>query len=173
MTGSLVALGLAVVLLGGQGCAAVGLALLSAGIGTGAGQGVSYTLDSIAYKTFTTPVENLGAATLKTLQRMDIEVKEKEQTDRGIKISAKAGDRDVDIELDRLTSQTARMRVDASLKWIFKDRATAVEIIAQTAQTLDDQARLAQARTARAALARPASAPVIKAQPVSATAPIR
>jgi hypothetical protein len=173
MTGRLVALGLAVVLLGGQGCAAVGLALLGAGVGTGAAQGVSYTLDSIAYKTFTAPVESLEAATLKTLERMAIEVKEKEKTDRGVKISAKAGDRDVDIELDRLTSQTARMRVDASLKWIFKDRATAVEIIAQTAQTLDDQARLAQARAARAALARPASAPAIKAQPVSATAPLR
>jgi hypothetical protein len=104
---------------------------------------------------------------------MDIEVKEKERTDSGIKISAKAGDRDVDIELDRLTSQTARMRVDATLKWIFKDRATAVEIIAQTAHTLDDQARLAQSQAARAAMARPASMPTIKAQPVSATAPVR
>jgi hypothetical protein len=166
-------LGLAVVLLASQGCAALGLALLTAGVGTGAGQGVSYTLDSIGYKTFTTPVENLETATLKTLKRMDIEVKEKEKTDSGIKISAKAGDRDVDIELDRLTSQTARMRVDATLKWIFKDRATAVEIIAQTAQTLEDQARLAQSQAARAAMARPASMPTIKAQPVSATAPAR
>jgi uncharacterized protein DUF3568 len=170
MTGSRLVLGLAVVLLGSQGCAALGLALLSAGVGTGAGQGISYTLDSIGYKTFTTPVENLESATLKTLKRMDIEVKEKERTDSGIKISAKAGDRDVDIELDRLTSQTARMRVDATLKWIFKDRATAVEIIAQTAQTLDDQTRLAQSRPARAAMARPAPIPAVKAQPVSATA---
>jgi hypothetical protein len=173
MTGSRLVLGLAVVLLGSQGCAALGLALLSAGVGTGAGQGISYTLDSIGYKTFTTPVENLESATLKTLKRMDIEVKEKEKTDSGIKISAKAGDRDVDIELDRLTSQTARMRVDATLKWIFKDRATAVEIIAQTAQTLDDQTRLAQSRPARAALARPAPIPAVKVQPVSATAPTR
>jgi hypothetical protein len=173
MTGSRLVLGLAVVVLGSQGCAALGLALLSAGVGTGAGQGISYTLDSIGYKTFTTPVENLESATLKTLKRMDIEVKEKERTDSGIKISAKAGDRDVDIELDRLTSQTARMRVDATLKWIFKDRATAVEIIAQTAQTLDDQTRLAQSRPARAAMARPASIPTVKAQPVSATASTR
>jgi hypothetical protein len=173
MTGGRVMLGLAVVLLASQGCAALGLALLTAGVGTGAGQGVSYTFDSIGYKTFTTPVENLEAATLKTLKRMDIEVKEKEKTDSGIKISAKAGDRDVDIELDRLTSKTARMRVDATLKWIFKDRATAVEIIAQTAQTLDDQARLAQSQAARAAMARPASMPTIKALPVSAPAPAR
>ncbi|HET8575562.1 MAG TPA: DUF3568 family protein [Methylomirabilota bacterium] len=158
------------VLAGSQGCAALGLAILSAGVGTGTGQGVAYTLDSIVYKTFTTPVENLESATLKSLQRMDIQVTEREKTDSGLKISAKAGDRDVDIELDRLTSQTARMRVNASLNWFLRDRATAAEVIAQTAQTLDDQARLAQARAARPAAARPAPVPLIKAQPVSATA---
>lgn len=165
--------GLAAALLSSQGCAAIGLALLSAGVGTTAAQGVSYTLDSIVYKTFTTPVETLEAATLKTLERMEIQVKEKEKTDGGTRISARAGDRDIGIELDRLTAQTARMRVDASLKWIFKDRATAAEIILQTAQTLDDQARLAQSGAARAAAARAGSGPVVKAQPVSATAPTR
>ncbi len=173
MTGWWGVLGLAVVLVGSQGCAAIGLAMLSAGVATGAGQGVSYTLDSIVYKTFTIPVDRLESATLSTLKRMDIEVKEKEKTDSGTKISAKAGDRDIDIELDRLTTQTARMRVNASLNWIFKDRATAVEIISQTAQTLDDQARLAQSRIVRAAAAGPRSVPAIKAQPVSATAPAR
>jgi hypothetical protein len=165
-------LGLMAILLGSQGCAALGLAILSAGVGTGAGQGVSYTLDSIVYKTFTTPVENLEAATLKSLARMDIQVTEREKTDSGLRITAKAGDRDIDIELDRLTTQATRMRVNASLNWFLRDRATAAEIIAQTAQTLDDQARLAQARAARPAAARPAPAPLpaIKVQPVSATA---
>ena len=173
MTGAWAAIGLAVAaLLGSQGCAAIGLSLLSAGAGTAAGRGISYTLDSIAYKTFTTPMENLEAATLKALKRMDIEVKNREQIDSGIRIAAQAGDRAIDIELDRLTSQTTRMRVDASLKWIFRDRATAAEIITQTVQTLDEQTRLAQATamrgTARATAARP-----VKAQPASAAAPAR
>ncbi len=178
MTGTWAAVGLAVAaLLGSQGCAAIGMALLSAGVGTAAGQGVSYTLESIGYKTFTTPVDTLEAATVKALKRMDIEMKGREQTDDGVKITAKAGDRDIDIELDRLTTQTARMRVDASLKWFFKDRATAAEIIIQTAQALDEQARLAQsaqpaARRAAAPRA-PAARPTIKAEPISATAPAR
>lgn len=179
MTGTWAAVGLAVAaLLGSQGCAGIGIALLSAGVGTATGHSVSYTLESIGYKTFTTPVESLEAAILKALKRMDIEVKGREQTDGGLKITAKAGDRDIDIELDRLTSQTARMRVDASVNWIFRDRATAAEIITQTARVLDDQeARLAQAAqpaARRAAAPRaPAARPVIKAAPVSAAATAR
>ena len=38
--------------LGSQGCAGVGLTLFGVGAGIGGGTGVSYTLDSIAYKTF-------------------------------------------------------------------------------------------------------------------------
>lgn len=38
--------------------------------------GTSYTLDSIAYKTFTVSAEELQAATLKTLTRMDMPVHE-------------------------------------------------------------------------------------------------
>lgn len=182
MTGTWAAVGLAVAALwGSQGCAAIGWTLLSAGLGTATSKGVSYTLDytleGMGYKTFTTPVESLEAATLKALKRMDIKVKGRERTDDGVKVTAKAGNRDIDIELDRLTSQTARMRVDVSLKWIFRDRATATEIITQTTQTVDEQIRLAQSAQAavkRAAAARsPAARPTIKAEPVSATVPAR
>jgi hypothetical protein len=126
------------ILVGAPGCAAVGLTLLGVGAGVGAGTGVSYTLDSIAYKTFTAPEEGLRAATLKTLKRMDIEVKENQATESGRKIVAAAADRGIEIELDRLTSQTTRMRVNVKQGMFFKDRATATEIIIQTDRTLDD-----------------------------------
>ena len=61
---------------GSSGCAAVGLTLLGVGAGVSAGTGTSYTLDSIAYKTFTTSEEELRTATLKTLDRMDMPVNE-------------------------------------------------------------------------------------------------
>lgn len=132
-----------------EGCAAVGLTLFGVGAGVTAGTGVSYTLDSIAYKTFTAPLEELQGATLKTLNRMDIEVKDikvKEETteagkkaETGREIVALAGDRTIEIELDRLTSQTTRMRVNAKRGWFLKDRATATEIIIQTEQTLENE----------------------------------
>ena len=133
-----VGLGL-MILVGAPGCAAVGLTLLGVGAGVSAGTGVSYSLDSVAYKTFTAPEEGLRAATLKTMKRMDIEVKENQATESGRKIVAVAADRTIEIELDRLTSQTTRMRVNAKQGMFFKDRATATEIIIQTERMLDDE----------------------------------
>ena len=133
------------------GCAAIGLTLFGVGAGVSAGTGVSYTLDSIAYKTFTAPEQGLRTATLKTLKRMDIEVKENQATESGRLIAAQAGDRTIEIELDRLTSKTTRMRVNAKQGMFFKDRATAAEIIIQTERTLDDEPMLTRETTPTAA----------------------
>lgn len=123
----------------GQGCAAVGLTLFAVGAGVTGGTGVSYTLDSVAYKTFTSPEERLRAATLRTLKRMDMAVEEDESTESGRRITAVAGDRTVHIEVDRLTRATSRLRVNVKQGWFFRDRATATEIIVQTERTLEDE----------------------------------
>lgn len=135
---------LLVAVLASVGCAAVGLTLLGVGAGISGGTGLSYTLNGIVYRTFTAPEEGLRVATLKTLKRMDIEVKESETTESGRKIVAVAGDRTIDIELDRLTTRTSRMRVTAKQGWFFRDRATAAEIIVQTERTLGDEPALAR-----------------------------
>lgn len=140
----IVGVGLALGLLGNQGCAAAGLTLFGVGAGVSTGTGVSYTLDSIAYKTFTTPVEDLQSATLKSLKRMDMTVKETKPSESGKKILAIAGDRVIEIELDRLTAKTSRMQVVAKQGWLLRDRATATEVILQTEQALDDQQQLAR-----------------------------
>jgi hypothetical protein len=136
----------AIGLLSTQGCAAVGLTLFGVGAGVSAGTGASYTLNSVAYKTFSA-LEGVHGATRQTLRRMDITVREDQPTDSGRKVLAVAGDRTVEIELDRLTSQTSRMRVDAEQGWFFKDRATATEIIVQTARTLENAPVLSKKTT--------------------------
>jgi hypothetical protein len=133
-----------VTLLATQGCAAIGLTLFGAGAGVAGGTGVSYTLDSIAYKTFTASLGSLEGATLKTLRRMDIEVRVNSPTESGKKLVAVAGDRTIEIELDKLTSKTSRMRVNAKQGWFFKDRATATEIVVQTDRTLDNEPLLSR-----------------------------
>jgi uncharacterized protein DUF3568 len=120
-----------------EGCAGVGLALFGVGAGISGGTGVNYTLDSIAYKTFATSEPDLRAATVATLKRMAITVTENEATESGRQITATAGDRTVDIELDRITPKTSRMRVNVKKGWILRDRATAGEIIVQTEKTLE------------------------------------
>jgi hypothetical protein len=133
-----------VILTVNQSCVALGISLLAVGAGTAAGQGISYNVNSIAYRTFTVPIEGLEVATLKSLRRMEISVRSRENTDEGVTILAEAGNRDIDIDLDRLTGQTSRMRVNVKQGWFLKDQATATEIIAQTTKTLDGQARTDQ-----------------------------
>lgn len=150
-----------------HGCAELGFIAIS----TAAGQGVSYTLDSIAYKTFTSSVEGLEAAMLRALDRMDIKVTKNEPRidkdekneagatkaakadarDHGRAIVATAGDRSVEIELDRITERTSRVRVVVKQGWLFRDRATATEIILQATQMFDDDPALARLGKSRPA----------------------
>ncbi len=143
---------------GNSGCAAVGLTLFGVGAGLSANTGTSYTLDSIAYKTFAASEEGLHTATLKTLKRMDIAVKDDQATESGRAIVAEAGDRTIEIELDRLTTRTSRLRVVAKRPWFFRDRATAGEIVNQTEQTLQDESRLARRATLTATGGKPEEA---------------
>ena len=130
--------------LGSQGCAGIGLALFGVGAGISGGTGVSYTLDSIAYKTFAASETELRAATLQTFKRMAIEVTETQKTETGTDITATAGDRTVEVEIDRITPKTSRMRVVVKQGWFLRDRATAGEIVVQTADTLDSNSALAR-----------------------------
>jgi hypothetical protein len=134
--------------LGLTGCAAgIGLTLLGVGAGISGGTGVNYTLDSVAYKTFAASEPELRSATLRTLKRMAMDVTAKQTTEAGSEITASAGDRTVEIELDRITAKTSRMRVVVKQGWVFRDRATAGELIVQTARTLDNGSTVA--KTAR------------------------
>lgn len=137
---------LGVLLCGLQGCAAVGLMLLATGVGVGAGSGAEYTMNGIAYRTFTAGLEEMHTATLTSLRRMDISVKTDDGTQEGRKLMGEAAGRAVEIELQRVTANTTRMRVVVKQGVFFKDRATAGEIITQTAQTLDEAPTVTQKR---------------------------
>ena len=124
-----------------SGCAApAGLALFSAGSGVAMGTSVDYTLNGIAYKTFVTPLPRARQATLASLNRMGMKVVEDKKSDSGWSITATADGRDIDIDLERLTPKTTRMRVVANNGPFFKDRATEAAIIDEAADTLDRRA---------------------------------
>ncbi len=108
------------------------------------GEGVEYTMNGIAYKTYAAPVNNVRFATLKALDEMAIPVVADQKTQTGWQINATAADRTIDIELESLTRKTTRMRVVADEGQIFfKDKSTETEIVIQTAQMLDNGNRLA------------------------------
>lgn len=132
--------------LAASGCAAVGLTLLGVGAGLAAGTGTAYTLDGIAYRTFSAPIEDVHRATLIAFRRMDVTLEDDAETSEGRTLLGQAGDRQVHLELERLTTRATRMRVTARHGIVFRDRATAGEIVAQTEHAIDDLPALSHQR---------------------------
>ena len=120
-----------------NGCAApVALTLLGVGAGVTTGTAVSYTMDGIAYRTFTAPLTQVERATLTALNDMGMKIEGTEKIDEGKAIKAKGVDRQIEIELQAISSKTTRIRTVAKDGVFFKDRATATEIILQTERIL-------------------------------------
>jgi hypothetical protein len=112
-----------------SGCVAVGITALGVGMATG----VSHTLSGIVYKTFSVPQAQLKKATLTALSKMQIKVLTSTRSGETELISASAGDRSVEVELESLTGNTTRMSVTVKKSGgILRDSATATEIILQT-----------------------------------------
>jgi len=118
------------------GCAAVGLTLFSVGAGVTTGTSVAYSLDGIAYKTFTAPLPQVESATRTALDRMGIKIEATSKMEQGKAIKAQANDREIEIELEMVSKKTTRIRTVAKQGIFFKDRATATEIIIQTEKAL-------------------------------------
>lgn len=111
------------------GCAPVAITALGVGMATGTG----HFLGGMVYKTFTTPQANVRRATLGALNRMQIQVVSSKRNGSTEVITGRAGDRDIEIELEALTPTTTRMLVVAKKDGgILRDSATATEIILQT-----------------------------------------
>ena len=111
------------------GCVPVAVTAVGVGMATGLG----HTLSGMVYKTFSTPQASVKKATYGALNRMQIKVVESKRNGTTELITAKAADREIEIELEALTPNTTRMLVVAKKdSGILRDSATATEIILQT-----------------------------------------
>jgi hypothetical protein len=111
------------------GCAAV--AVTAAGVGGGVA--ASHQMGGRTYRTFTAPIPKVRAAVLAALKKMAIKPAGTEKIELGERITARAGDRTIEIELEALTENTTRIRAVVSRDGgVVVDSATAVEIINQT-----------------------------------------
>ena len=74
-----------------------------------------------------------GRSTVAALRKMQIKVTETKREENKELITARAADRDIDIEIEALTPNTTRLTVVAKKDGGFiRDSATATEIILQT-----------------------------------------
>ena len=120
-----------------NGCAAVALTMFGVGAGVATGTSVSYTLDGFAYRTFTAPLPQVESATRTALDKMGIKVEATAKTEQGKAIAATGNEREIEVELEVISSNATRIRTVAKQGLFFKDRATATEIILQTEKVLD------------------------------------
>jgi hypothetical protein len=119
-----------------NGCAAVALTMLGVGAGVASGTSVGYTLDGYAYRTFTATLPQVEGATRTALNRMGIKIGAIAKTEQGKAIAATGNEREIEVELEVISSNATRMRTVAKQGFFFKDRATATEIILQTEKVL-------------------------------------
>jgi Protein of unknown function (DUF3568) len=112
------------------GCAAL--------VVTGAGIGVSYTLTNVAYRSFSSPLNQVHEATISALKEMDIKIIDDIKVVNGRSITADTMGLDIVIDLERVTLKTTQIKVDARKNVLLKDKATAAEIINQVGKNLKE-----------------------------------
>jgi hypothetical protein len=116
-----------------SGCASVGVTLA----GLGAGVGMNHYTNNVTSRTFTEPLADVRQAVHEALKRMAIPVEGTAETGAATMISAKAGSREIEIELEPITANTTRMQSIARREGsLFLDSATGAEIIGQTERIL-------------------------------------
>lgn len=128
---TLIALLIVAGITGLPGC--VPLTVTAAGVGASAG--ITHTMGGITYRTFTVPLPKVKNATMVALNRMGINGVKTSKEEGNEIITAKASGRDIEIQLERLSANTTRMRTVAR-NGFFYDSATATEIILQTEKVL-------------------------------------
>jgi len=104
-----------------------------------------------AYKTYAASADDVHGAAQSALRHMAIVVDSNQKSANGWSIFAHAADRSIIAEVERLTSNTARLSVVANQNSMIKDKATAAEIVAQTSDAVDARLAAKSARQARSA----------------------
>jgi hypothetical protein len=115
-----------------SGCEPLSLTAL----GIGGSAAMNHKMSSTPTRTFTAPILRVKTASIGALKRMGIATEEVRKVDNGELITARAGRREIQVELESLTANTTRMRVLARDGTLFYDGATASEIIVQTEKVL-------------------------------------
>jgi len=123
---------LGLVLVGAAGCDPISLTAF----GVGAATGVQHTLNGVTYRTFTIPAPRVKSAALAALGNMGIKVTGTEKTDGGEVIKASTPDRQIELEVEKISANTTRLRAVAKKNNFLYDSPTSTEIILQTEKLL-------------------------------------
>jgi hypothetical protein len=130
--------------LSSSGCIAaaalpIGMAALSGGASSAVKAGTDYTLGGAAYRTFSAPQDEVRRAVRAAFAGVEITVTEDEPLDNGAHwIEGTALNREIHVRLEPLTPSLTRLRMVVRQGWFGRDKATASELIDQTAHSLQE-----------------------------------
>lgn len=125
-----------IVAIGALGSSLGGCAVALTALGVGAGTAFNHTISGIAYKTFTAPLPKVKSASISALNRMRLTHTSNLNEGGNEVVKATGKDRNIEIVLEPISSNSTRMRVIARNGGLFYDSATATEIITQTERIL-------------------------------------
>ena len=110
------------------------IAAATSAAGMGGSAAITHTMNGITYRTFTSPQSKVRVATIRALERMQIQlVSDSVQNKSNIRyVMAKTTERKIEIQLEPISPNATRMRVVAKGSGLFYDASTAEEIIQQT-----------------------------------------
>jgi len=109
------------------GCAEV----VVPGAFTGGGEYYRYTTTSVGEKTLMGDVDQTTAATKKALEKMNIRFHAANTVDFDTEITASTSDLDITVTMEAITSTTTKVTVNAVKDHVFKDKATAAQLVSQ------------------------------------------
>jgi hypothetical protein len=104
-----------------------------------------------AYKTYAASADDVHRAAQSALHHMAIVVDSDQRTATGWSMFAHAADRQINVDVERLTPNTTRLSVVANQQSMLKDKATAAEIVAQTSDAVDARLAARSVRSSRSA----------------------
>jgi len=109
------------------GCAEV----LVPGAFTGGSEAYNYTTSNVVKKTFMGDVGQVKAATRSALKKMDVHFDSMKTGENETEIEASTTELDITITIAPVTAAATKVKVNAVEDHVFKDKATAAQILAQ------------------------------------------
>ncbi len=105
--------------------------IFAAGVVTGAGQYIKYSMDCVASRTFMGDLQYVTSASIDALKEMKIQIDTVEWYKESTRIFAETKDLRIRVSLDPISDNTTKVSIDVSKYTVLKDKATASAIISQ------------------------------------------
>ena len=105
--------------------------LIAPGAFTGAGETYRYNTSNVVKKTLMADVGQVKAATRSALKKMDVHFHSTKTEGYETEIEASTTELDITISIEPVTSVTTKVKVNAVEDHVFKDKATAAQILSQ------------------------------------------